>query len=53
MRKKEGKMNLKIVRTGISFPKEIVTNELITNLVDTTDDFIVSQTGIKDTSCNN
>lgn len=41
-------MNLKIVGTGSSFPKEVVTNEFITNLVDTTDDFIVSRTGIKE-----
>ena len=41
-------MNLKIVGTGSSVPKEVVTNEFITNLVDTTDEFIVSRTGIKE-----
>ena len=38
-------MNLKIMGTGSSIPKEVVTNEKITSLVETTNEFIVSRTG--------
>lgn len=41
-------MTLRIKGTGSSIPKGIVTNEDITNLVDTTNEFIVSRTGIEE-----
>lgn len=39
---------LRIMGTGSSIPKEIIENDYITKLVDTTNEFIVSRTGIEE-----
>jgi 3-oxoacyl-[acyl-carrier-protein] synthase III len=40
-------MTLKIIATGRGVPKRVVTNDELTSLVNTSDEWIVSRTGIK------
>ena len=40
-------MGLKIIGTGSSVPEKVITNEDLTRIVDTSDEWIVSHTGIK------
>ncbi len=40
-------MSIKIIGTGCGFPEKIVTNAELSRMVDTSDEWIVSRTGIK------
>lgn len=40
-------MGLKIIGTGSSVPEKVITNEDLTRIVDTSDEWIVSHTGIR------
>lgn len=39
---------MKIIGTGSSHPSKVVTNEMLSSLVDTTDEWITTRTGIKE-----
>ena len=40
-------MGLKILGTGSALPSNMVTNEQLTKMVDTSDEWIASRTGIR------